>query len=114
MSRERSGRLVGSSLRQVPYFGRVRQADAGGPLSREEFEQWAAIGPLTAAPGARVYGLYQRLCPDLTPDERLEISLAVDRIKRGLATRADYDAIVARIRARLWGAPRNEGRPRRA
>ncbi len=106
-SRSQEKRGVAPGIRQ----GNWRRTQAGlrdRPLTPEEFDAWAAMGPVPQVSAAnycaRSFELYQRLCAaQLTPAERMELSIATDRVRRGAETRAEsFDAAVGRVRARLW------------
>lgn len=87
---------------------RPRQRDVKHlQVTREDFEHWAKTGPMNAAPGqhfrSKVAQIYQRLCLILTSDERMQLSISVDRVRRGESDRSEYDRLVDGIRSRLWG-----------
>lgn len=98
-----NARARGLSISPLPFGGRRRQADAGGPLTREEFEQWAGAR-VEKSTRALIFGLYQRLCPKLTNEERLQLSLLVDRLyrERKKEDEVAYLALVGQVRARLY------------
>ncbi len=103
--RLKTGRSIGPGQRAQPRFGRLRQADAGGEVSREEFEAWARRDVLDGRPTSPAHAIYQRLCRDvLLPEERLELSLITDKLRLRQAERAEYDQVVDRIRERVYGA----------
>lgn len=85
------------------FFHRRPPASVGVPLTLEEFDRWAQADPLIRWDRrGEVNVLYQRLCRQMTDDERMTFSLEADRIKRGLATRERYRELAAALRQRLF------------
>lgn len=87
----------------LPFGGRRRQVHAGAPLTREEFERWAGAKVEKKSRGI-VFPLYQRLCQQLTSEERLQLSLLVDRLyrERKKEDEVAYLAVVGQVRKRLY------------